>query len=198
VLLLDRASEGANPVERSQIAADALARMVNAGSRGALMSTEVAERISVGNTEDHLAQLADQDWIVEAIVERLDIKQALYRKIDQVRAPHCMVSSNTSTLPLRHLLEGMREGFRQHFVVTHFFNPPRYMRLVEFVSTDETSPEGLAALKSFNDKAMGKTVITCADRPGFIANRLGVYWMQVALQEAMALELDVRQADQIM
>lgn len=198
VLLLDRASEGMSPVERSQIAADALARMVNAGPRGALMSAEVADRISVGNTEDHLAELADQDWIVEAIVERLDIKQALYRKIDQVRASHCMVSSNTSTLPLRHLLEGMSEGFRQHFVVTHFFNPPRYMRLVEFVSTDETSPERLAALKSFNDKAMGKTVITCADRPGFIANRLGVYWMQVALQEAMALELDVRQADQIM
>ncbi len=198
VLLLDRASEGVNPVERSQIAADALARMVKAGSRGALMSAEVAGRISVGNTDDHLEELADQDWIVEAIVERLDIKQALYRKIDQVRASHCMVSSNTSTLPLRHLLEGMSEGFRQHFVVTHFFNPPRYMRLVEFVSTDETSPEGLAALKSFNDKAMGKTVITCADRPGFIANRLGVYWMQVALQEAMALELDVRQADQIM
>lgn len=198
VLLLDRASEGANPVERCQIAADALARMVKAGSRGALMSAEVADRISVGNTEDHLSELADQDWIVEAIVERLEIKQALYRKIDQVRTPHCMVSSNTSTLPLRHLLEGMSEGFRQHFVVTHFFNPPRYMRLVEFVSTDGASPEGLAALKSFNDKAMGKTVITCADRPGFIANRLGVYWMQVALQEAMALELDVRQADQIM
>lgn len=196
VLLLDRASEGSNPVERSRIAADALTRMVKSGSRGALMSAEVAERITVGNTEDHLSELAQQDWIVEAIVERLDVKQALYRRIDQVRAQHCMVSSNTSTLPLRHLLEGMSEGFRQHFVVTHFFNPPRYMRLVEFVSTDETSPEGLAALDAFNDKAMGKTVITCADQPGFIANRLGVYWMQVALQEAIALEIDVRQADQ--
>ncbi len=198
VLLLDRPSEGETPVERSRIAADAMARLVDSGSRGGLMSAEVADRVSVGNTDDHLAELADQDWIVEAIVERLDVKRALYQRIDQVRSAHCMVSSNTSTLPLKHLLDGMSDGFRQHFVVTHFFNPPRYMRLVEFVSTDETSPEGLATLKAFNDKAMGKTVITCADRPGFIANRLGVYWMQVALQDAIALELDVRQADQIM
>ncbi|OOV86763.1 3-hydroxyacyl-CoA dehydrogenase/enoyl-CoA hydratase family protein [Oceanospirillum linum] len=198
VLLLDRPSEGDSFAERNLIAAGALERMIKDGSRGALMSSGVADRITVGNTEDHFSELAGQDWIVEAIVERLDVKRALYQRIDQVRSAHCMVSSNTSTLPLKHLLDGMSDGFRQHFVVTHFFNPPRYMRLVEFVSTDETSPEGLAALKAFNDKGMGKTLITCADRPGFIANRLGVYWMQVALQEAVSLELDVQQADQVM
>ncbi|WP_417593910.1 3-hydroxyacyl-CoA dehydrogenase NAD-binding domain-containing protein [Oceanospirillum sp.] len=198
VLLLDRPSEGDTFAERSRIAADALGRMIKDGSRGALMSSCVADRITVGNTEDHFSELAGQDWIVEAVVERLDVKRALYQRIDQVRSAHCMVSSNTSTLPLQHLLDGMSDGFRQHFVVTHFFNPPRYMRLVEFVSTDETSQEGLATLKAFNDKAMGKTVITCADRPGFIANRLGVYWMQVALQEAVSLGLNVQQADQVM
>lgn len=198
VLLLDRAVDGDTAAARSAIAAQALARMQQAGTRGALMSEAAAARIQTGNTDDHIALLAEQDWIVEAIVERLDIKQALYQRIDQVRAPHCMVSSNTSTLPLQRLLEGMSSAFCQHFVVTHFFNPPRFMRLVEFVSTKETDSDGLAALIDFNDRAMGKTVIHCADRPGFIANRLGVYWMQVALQEALALGLSVTEADQIM
>lgn len=185
-------------LDRNQIAYNALERMKKAGSKGGLMSPEAADRIRVGNTEDDFALLAEQDWIVEAVVERLEIKQALYQRIDQIRAPHCIVSSNTSTLPLNHLLEGMSDGFRQHFVVTHFFNPPRYMQLVEFVSTAETSPESLVQLQHFNDQVLGKTVIHCADQPGFIANRLGVYWMQVALQEALALELNVVQADRIM
>jgi 3-hydroxyacyl-CoA dehydrogenase len=183
---------------RSAIAANALARMLKSGATGALMEPAVADAIEVGNTEDDLALLAEADWIVEAIVERIDIKQTLYRRIDAVRAPDAIVSSNTSTLPLATLMEGMPQRLREHFVVTHFFNPPRHMRLLELVSGAETRPEAAQRVEHFIDHCMGKTVIRCNDRPGFIANRLGVYWMQVALQEAVALGLSVEDADAVM
>ncbi|OPX56043.1 3-hydroxyacyl-CoA dehydrogenase [Oceanospirillum multiglobuliferum] len=195
VLLLDQASaEG----HRNQIAQNALDRFLQAGSSGGLMHSSVAERIQVGNIEDDLSRLAEMDWVVEAIVERLEVKQQLYRQIEQVRGVHTIVSSNTSTIPLKHLLEGFSTEFCQHFVVTHYFNPPRYMRLVEVVAGDHTLPEVVDAIQAFNDQQMGKTVIHCADRPGFIANRLGVYWMQVALQEAIHLGLSVEDADAVM
>lgn len=183
---------------RNAIAANALARMLKAGSAGALMDPAIADRIQVGNTEDDLPLLADADWIVEAVVERIDIKQDLYRRIDAVRAPDAIVSSNTSTLPLAALMEGMSQGLREHFVVTHFFNPPRHMRLLELVTGQETLSCVAPRIERFLDHCMGKTVIRCNDRPGFIANRLGVYWMQVALQEAVAFGLSVEDADAIM
>lgn len=202
VLLLDIPPAGISadaPADaRNAIAQGALARMLKAGSTGALMDASVAQRIQVGNIEDHLAQLKDADWIIEVVVERLDIKQALYRRIESVRAPDAIVSSNTSTIPLATLMEGMPQSLREHFVVTHFFNPPRYMRLLELVTSDDTRSEVVERVQAFIDYAMGKTVIRCNDRPGFIANRLGVYWMQVALQEAIAMGLSVEDADAVM
>jgi len=202
VILLDIPPRDVAPdapqAERNAIAAGALARMLKAGSSGAFMDAAVAERIRIGNTEDDLELLREADWIVEVVVERLDIKQALYRRIESVRAPDALVSSNTSTIPLTLLMEGMPASLREHFVVTHFFNPPRYMRLLELVTSAETRPEASARVEAFIDRCMGKTVIHCNDRPGFIANRLGVYWMQVALQEAIALGLSVEDADAVM
>ncbi len=202
VILLDipavDTAPGAPSEARNAIAAGALERMRNAGSRGALMDASVAERIQVGNIDDDLDMLARADWIIEVVVERLDIKQNLYRRIEQVRAPGAVVSSNTSTIPLETLMEGMPATLREHFVVTHFFNPPRHMRLLELVSSDETRPEVTERVDAFIDHCMGKTVIRCNDRPGFIANRLGVYWMQVALQEAIRLGLSVEDADAVM
>lgn len=202
VILLDIPPRGvasdAPQEERNAIAAGALERMLKAGSSGALMDAAVAEHIHIGNTEDDLELLSEADWIVEVVVERLDIKQALYRRIESVRAPDAVVSSNTSTIPLTLLMEGMPASLREHFVVTHFFNPPRYMRLLELVTSAETRPEAAARVEAFIDRCMGKTVIHCNDRPGFIANRLGVYWMQVALQEAIALGLSVEDADAVM
>ncbi len=207
VLLLDRlpddlpvdSGHGAgNKTARNSIAQGAIDRFIRAGSSGGLMHPSVADRIEVGNTEDDFAKLADYDWIVEVIIEDLAIKQDLYKRIEAVRAPHAIVSSNTSTIPLEKLVEGLSEAFCQHFVVTHFFNPPRYMRLVEIVSGEQTLSEVQQRITRFNDIKMGKTVIQCKDRPGFIANRLGVYWMQVALQEAIALGLTVEEADQVM
>lgn len=196
VLLLDIVPEGAD--NRNQIAQAALDRFVNAGSAGGLMHPSVADRIQVGNIEDDFDKLGDCDWIVEVVVERLDIKQNLYRRIAEVRRAGTIVSSNTSTIPLAKLVEGMPEDFCRHFVVTHYFNPPRFMRLVEIVAGEQTLPEVVERVGDFNDRQMGKTVIHCADRPGFIGNRLGVFWMQVALQEAIRLGLTVEEADAIM
>ncbi len=202
VLLLDIPPRDVAPdapaAERNAIAAGAVERMLQAGAAGALMDSTVADRVQVGNTEDDLYRLKDADWIVEVVVERLDVKQDLYRRIEAVRAPDAIVSSNTSTIPLATLMEGMPQSLREHFVVTHFFNPPRYMRLLELVSSEDTRPEVAERVRSFIDHGMGKTVIHCNDRPGFIANRLGVYWMQVALQEAIAMGLSVEDADAVM
>lgn len=202
VLLLDippkDVASNASAAERNAIAAGAVERMLKAGAAGAFMDTRVAERVQVGNTEDDLYRLKDADWIVEVVVERLDVKQDLYRRIEAVRAPDAIVSSNTSTIPLATLMEGMPQSLREHFVVTHFFNPPRYMRLLELVSSEDTRPQVAERVRSFIDQGMGKTVIHCNDRPGFIANRLGVYWMQVALQEAIAMGLSVEDADAVM
>ena len=155
VILLDIPPRGvasdAPQEERNAIAAGALERMLKAGSSGALMDAAVAEHIHIGNTEDDLELLSEADWIVEVVVERLDIKQALYRRIESVRAPDAVVSSNTSTIPLTLLMEGMPASLREHFVVTHFFNPPRYMRLLELVTSAETRPEAAAGHRRENE-----------------------------------------------
>ena len=129
------------------------------------------------------------------MLERTDIKQALYRKLEAVRRPGSAISSNTSTIALKVLTEGMSEAFRRDFLITHFFNPPRYMRLLEIVAGPETAPETVAAVAGFADVALGKSVVRCEDSPGFIANRLGIYWLQVAVNEAIDLGLTVEEAD---
>nr|NMF98865.1 hypothetical protein [Aromatoleum toluolicum] len=184
--------------DRSCIARGVLDRFVRAGSNGGLMHPSVASRIRIGNVEDDFGLLADCDWIVEVVLERLDVKQDLYRRIAAVRRSDAIVSSNTSTIPLARLVEGLPEDFRRHFVVTHYFNPPRHMRLVELVAGEGTLPEVVERVTDFNDFRMGKTVIRCADRPGFIGNRLGIFWMQLALREAVALGLTVEEADAVM
>ncbi|HUM07930.1 MAG TPA: 3-hydroxyacyl-CoA dehydrogenase/enoyl-CoA hydratase family protein, partial [Acidocella sp.] len=138
------------------------------------------------------------DWIVEAIVERLDIKQDLYRKIDAVRRPGAAVSSNTSTIPLAKLVDSMPEAFARDFLITHFFNPPRYMRLLELVTGPQTDPALAERIGQFADIALGKTVVRAKDSPGFIANRLGVYWLQCGVIEAIDAGITVEVADAIM
>lgn len=196
VVLLDIVPDGAE--DRSTIARGALDRFIRAGSTGGLMHPSVASRIRIGNVEDDFDLLADCDWIIEVVVERLDVKQGLYRKIAAIRRADTIVSSNTSTIPLARLVEGLPQDFRRHFVVTHYFNPPRHMRLVELVTGQETLDDVVRRVIHFNDHCMGKTVIRCADRPGFIGNRLGVFWMLLALREAAATGLTVEEADAVM
>ncbi len=194
VLLLDRVPEGAS--NKNILAESAIEKLLKV-KPAALMHKRNAKKIQPGNLEDNLADLAEADWIIEVIIERLDLKQALYKKIEAVRKPNCIVSSNTSTLPLADLTAGLSAEFNDHFVITHFFNPPRYMRLLEIVEGPTTNPEALDTLIQFCDFALGKGIVKCNDTPGFIANRIGAYWMQTALLEAFRLGLSVEEADAI-
>jgi 3-hydroxyacyl-CoA dehydrogenase len=134
---------------------------------------------------------------VEAVVERLDVKQSLYRRIDAVRRPGTAISSNTSTIPLHMLTEGLSDAFARDFLITHFFNPPRYMRLLEIVAGRYTDPDLVDSIGDFADRVLGKSVVRCKDSPGFIANRLGVYWLQVGVIEALDAGLTIEEADAV-
>ncbi|MFO1419305.1 MAG: 3-hydroxyacyl-CoA dehydrogenase family protein, partial [Methylotetracoccus sp.] len=161
----------------------------------ALMRGSNARLITPGNIEDHLEWLTDVDWVIEAVVEDPGIKQALYHRLARVCRPDTLISSNTSTLPRQLLSRDMPESFRRHFMVTHFFNPPRYMRLVELVADASLEPDLLDAVRRFADVRLGKECVLCRDAPGFIANRLGTVWLQAGLLEALDLGLTVEEAD---
>ena len=195
VLLLDIVPAGA--VNRNEVAAEAVARMLKADP-APFMSRRAAQLVTAGNVEDHLPLLADCDWIVEAVVEKADVKRALYARIDAVRKAGSVVSSNTSTIPLATLVDGLSDAFAADFCITHFFNPPRYMRLLEMVGGSGTRESALAAVERFADIRLGKSVVRCKDSPGFIANRLGVYWTQLAVGEAFAMGLEVEEADAVL
>jgi 3-hydroxyacyl-CoA dehydrogenase len=195
VLLLDIVPEGA--ADRNALAAGALARMAKADP-APFMSREAMTLVTPGNLEDDLERLAGVDWIVEAVVEKLDVKQALYARIEKVRKPGTVVSSNTSTLPLARLTEGLPKSFRHGFLITHFFNPPRYMRLLEVVAGPDTRPAAVERIGSFADQRLGKSVVRCKDTPGFIANRIGSFWLQAAFCEAFENGLPVEEADLVL
>ena len=194
VVLLDIVPEGAE--NRNAIAEDAVKKLLKADP-AAFMHERNAKLITTGNIEDHLDRVADCDWIIEAVIEKLDAKHAIYGKIDAVRKPGSIVSSNTSTIPLAVLCEGMPAGFARDFLITHFFNPPRYMRLLELVAGEKTRADALQAVRRFADVALGKGVVDCKDTPGFIANRIGIYWLQCGVLEAMEAGLTVEEADAV-
>ncbi len=162
-----------------------------------LMSPEAAKRITAGDLPTDLPRVGDADWLVEAVIERLDAKQALYAKLETVRKPGSVVSSNTSTIPLAHLIDGRSAAFAADFLITHFFNPPRFMRLLEVVAGPSTRADALAAVSDFADRRLGKGVVRCKDTPGFIANRIGTFWIQSAINAALDLGLTVEEADAI-
>ncbi|MEK9962289.1 MAG: 3-hydroxyacyl-CoA dehydrogenase NAD-binding domain-containing protein, partial [Rhodobiaceae bacterium] len=194
VMLFDlpaKAAGEASPAER------AIQRLL-ASDPPQLMHKRNASRIITGTITDDFDQLADCDWIIEAVVERLDIKKELYKRLDETIGPDCIVSSNTSTIPIRLLVEDMPTAFRQRFAITHYFNPVRYMRLLELVRGIDTSEEVIDRLADFNDRVLGKGVVRCADTPGFLGNRVGVFALQVGIDEAMRCGLDIEQADALM
>ncbi len=175
-------------------AAEAVLRMKKAEPQ-MLMLPENARLITPGSFEDDMGGLAEVDWIIEVIVEDLGAKRALYDRIDAARRPGSIVSSNTSTIPLRALAGKQSEAFRRDFCITHFFNPPRYMRLLELVTGPMTRPEIAEALTELCDVRLGKGVVRCKDTPGFIANRIGTHWLTVAVNEAIARGVAVEEAD---
>ncbi len=194
VVLLDIVPAGAT--NRNAVAEGAVAKLLKT-EPAPFMSKAAAKLITTGNIEDHLELLRDCDWIVEVVVEKLEVKQALYKKIDAHKKPDAIVSSNTSTIPLATLIAGMPQEFAEKFVITHFFNPPRYMRLLELVTSDKNSADTVKKITDFCDYKLGKGVVVCKDRPGFIANRLGVYWLQSAVVLAFEHGLQVEEADAI-
>jgi len=193
VLLLDIPSNSEN---RNAIAERALERLLDE-NQPALTHRDNLDRISIGNIEDDLHRLKDVDWITEAVVEQLDIKKALYRKIDAVRKHGSIVSSNTSTIPIELLVQDMSKDFQSEFAITHFFNPVRYMHLLEIVRGEHTCQEVIECLEKFNESRMGKGIVICNDTPGFLANRVGVFAIQTALHTAFRLGLTPEEADAI-
>jgi len=195
VYLLDIIPE--NATNRSIIAETAIKKML-AAEPAAFMHKNNARLITPGNIEDHLQWLADADWVIEAVIENPQIKKSLYQKLEAVCRKDCLISSNTSTLPLSLLTEDMPDSFKERFMITHFFNPPRYMRLLELITGPQTRLELVTAISHFADIKLGKDCVTCKDTPGFIGNRIGIYWLQCGLLEAMELGLTVEQADAAM
>ncbi len=194
VLLLDVVPSGAT--ERNTLAAGALARM-RTQQPLPFMSAEAAALVTPGNVEDDLDALQEVDWIIEAVFEDPAVKAPLYQRLDAARRAGSIITSNTSTIPLKDLIAGQSDAFAADFAITHFFNPPRYMRLLELVSGPQTRPDVTAALHAFGDERLGKGVVVCKDTPGFIANRIGTFFMYCAMHEALKHGLSVEEADAI-
>lgn len=192
VYLLDIVPKDA--VNRNGIAEAAIAKLLKT-EPAAFMHKNYARLVTPGNIEDHLDWLGDVDWVIEAVIENPAIKQEIYRKLDTICRPDTLISSNTSTLPLKLLTRDLPDSFKQRFMITHFFNPPRYMRLLELVVGESTDTESINALAKFANVRLGKSCVICKDTPGFIANRIGTFWIQSGLLTAIELGLPVEQAD---
>ncbi len=164
----------------------------------ALVNKKRADLIELGNIRDDFDKLAECDWIVEAIIERLDIKKQLYIRLNAIISDECIVTSNTSTIPISLLVKDMPMAFRRRFAITHYFNPVRYMRLLELVRGADTDEAVMDRLAVYNDTIMGKGVVRCNDTPGFLGNRVGVFALQVGMDEAFKLGLSVEVADALM
>ena len=163
-----------SPQVRNRIAAAGLeaARKIRPA---AFFSTDSSQLVSIGNFEDDLARVSEADWVIEAIVEKLEIKRDLFSRIEKLRKDSTIVSSNTSGIPIRALTEGFSADFRKHFLGTHFFNPPRYLKLLEIIPTDDTDPEVVSMIRDFCDRRLGKGIVIAKDTPNFIANRIAAF-----------------------
>lgn len=195
VLLLDVVpKQGDN---RNALAEGAIAKMLKADP-APFMSKRMAKFVTPGNIEDDLDKLGEVDWIVEAVLEDPEVKRSLYERLEAVRKDGSIISSNTSTLPLSLLTKDMPARFCADFLITHFFNPPRYMPLLELVTGPQTKPEVLETLSAFADRMLGKGIVLCHDTPGFVANRIGTFWLQCAVVETLERGLTIEEADAVM
>ncbi len=190
VLLLDIAGSGA---DKNEIVKKGLERALKA-KPAAFMHPKAAQLITLGNLEDDIAKLTGVDWIFEAILERLDVKQDFWAKVEAT-GTKAIVSSNSSGIPMHLQIQDRSLEFKQRFVGTHFFNPPRYLKLLEVIPTPDTKPEVIAAVSEFGDKVLGKGVVVAKDVPGFIANRIGVWGMTHTVRDAVELGLRPDEVD---
>ncbi|MBE7178283.1 MAG: 3-hydroxyacyl-CoA dehydrogenase [Mucilaginibacter polytrichastri] len=206
VLLLDRVPDELSDAEKAKgLSADKPAvrnRIVNESLEKTLKSSpspvyskKNAGKISTGNFEDNMKDIAGCDWTIEVVVEKLEIKKKIYDQVEQHRKPGTLITSNTSGIPIHLMAEGRSADFTSHFCGTHFFNPPRYLRLLEIIPTKETKPEVIDFLMHYGDKFLGKTTVLCKDTPAFIANRIGVYSIMSLLHLVQKMELTVEEVD---
>jgi 3-hydroxyacyl-CoA dehydrogenase len=179
------------PAVRNRIVNEALAAAIKSNP-SPLYTKDVATRITTGNFTDNMKDIAGCDWVIEVVVERLDIKQQVFTEVEKYRRPGTLITSNTSGIPIHLMTEGRSEDFKRHFCGTHFFNPPRYLRLLEIIPTPATDPAVTDFLLHYGDLYLGKTTVLCKDTPAFIANRVGVYGIMAifGLVEKMGLTID--------
>lgn len=183
-----------SPAVRNRIVNDALAFAVKSNP-SPMFNQSVLGRIKTGNFEDHMKDIATCDWTIEVVVENLKIKKIVYDQVEQFRKPGTLITSNTSGIPIHMMAEDRSEDFRKHFCGTHFFNPPRYLRLLEIIPTAETDKEIIDFLMHYGDKFLGKTTVLCKDTPAFIANRVGVYSIMSLLHLVEKMDLTVEEVD---
>ncbi|MCL5034752.1 MAG: 3-hydroxyacyl-CoA dehydrogenase/enoyl-CoA hydratase family protein [Bacteroidetes bacterium] len=162
-----------------------------------LFTPEKASYITVGNFDDDLSRISDADWIIEVIVESLAPKRDLMKRVDALRKPGTIVSSNTSGIPISQISEGLSDDFRKHFLGTHFFNPPRYLYLLELIPTAETSPDVISFMRAFVEEALGKGTVFCKDTPNFIGNRIGVAAMMYVIHKMVEKDYTIEEVDTI-
>lgn len=179
-------------------------RMVNDNLATALKSNpspiydkKFADRISTGNTTDDLPKIKDVDWIIEVVVERLDIKKAVYEQIEKYRKPGTLITSNTSGIPIHFMSEGRSEDFQEHFCGTHFFNPVRYLKLFEIIPGPKTKPEVLSFLNNYGEKFLGKTSVVAKDTPAFIGNRIGIYGIMSLFHLVKEMDMTIEEVDKL-
>lgn len=206
VLLLDIVPAEANEAEkakgltteskqvRNRIVNDAWQATLKA-KPSAVYTKDIANLVKTGNIDDDLPKIAECDWVMEAVIERLDIKKQIFEKIEQYRKPGTLITTNTSGIPIHLMNEGRSEDFRQHFCGTHFFNPPRYLRLLEIIPGPDTNGDVLDFLMDYGSRHLGKTTVLCKDTPAFIANRVGVFGFMAVFHVMQQLGLNVDEVD---
>jgi 3-hydroxyacyl-CoA dehydrogenase len=200
VLLLDRLTPGAeaseNKKERNKLVDDSLTAAIKSNP-SPLYSTNASKLIATGNFTDDISKIASADWIIEVVVERLDIKKLIYDEVEKYRKPGTLVSSNTSGIPIHLMAAGRSEDFQKHFCGTHFFNPPRYLRLLEIIPTPKTDSSVVDFFMHYGDVYLGKTTVLCKDTPAFIANRVGVFSMMSVVHIMEKLELSIDEIESL-
>src|SRR5882672_484202 len=193
-LLLDIVPPGAEGAARNKIAAAGL-DAAKKSKPAAFYEPSLTRLVSVGNFEDDLKRLADVDWIIEAVVENLEIKRSLLKKVEGIRKPGTIVTTNTSGLPVAQIAEGFSDDFRRSWFGTHFFNPPRYMRLLELIPTPETDPALIDTVTHFCDTQLGKGVVLAKDTPNFIANRIGTFSVLNVMRLMQEMDMSIEDVD---
>lgn len=198
VLLLDIVPKDlpadAKPADKNKIVNDALTAAIKSNP-SPVYHKEVVKKITTGNFDDNMKDIATCDWVIEVVVERLDIKQKVFEQVEKYRKPGTLITSNTSGIPIHMMAAGRSDDFKKHFCGTHFFNPPRYLRLLEIIPTADTSAEVVDFLMHYGDLYLGKTTVLCKDTPAFIANRVGVFSMMAIMNIKEKLKLSIDDID---